>query len=149
MLDHNKLITITCFVLSVIGLVLHSAQLIGQYMSGKTVVNIEIGRIYEDTIPGITICYPIALSMKRTAQLNDKTKKYYDEYDKLIKELDKNFSKENLANLIEELHAFQNKTNNELEKWQGSMLEYFDNYTVDHNQITMEEDNKIYQGKWI
>ena len=147
--NNNTFIKIICFAISVIGLGLHSTQLFGQYMSGKTVINMEVGRRYEDTLPGITICYPIALSMKRTAKLNDNTMTYYEVYDKLINKLDKNFTEKNLEYVKDELQILQNKTNYELEKWQGSMLDYFDNYTVDHNQITMEEDNKIHQGKWI
>ena len=144
MFDYNTLIKIICFILSVIGLVFHSTELFGQYLSGKTVVNLMIGRRYEDTLPGITICYPIALSMNRTAQLNDRTMEYYEEYDKLINNLDNNL------NIIprKRLKDLQNKTNDELEKWQGSMLDYFNNYTVDHNQIKMTEDNKIHDGKW-
>ena len=85
--NHKTLIKIICFIISVIGLGFHSKQLFGQYMSGKTVINMEIGRRYEDALPGITICYPIALSMIRTAKLNNNTMKYYEEYVKLIKEL--------------------------------------------------------------
>ena len=117
-------------------------------MSGKTVINMEIGRRSEDTLPGITICYPIALSMKRTAKLNNQTMKYYEEYDKIIKELDENFTKENVKNIRDELQILQENTEDELEKWQGSMLDYFDNFTVDHNKITMTEDNKIHDVKW-
>ena len=149
MVDRNTFIKLFCFVLSVIGLIFHSMELFGQYLSGKTVVNLMIGRRYEETIPGITICYPIALSMKRTAQLNDRTMKYYDEYDKLIKKLEENFTRNNLEDLAITLQVLQSDTNKELEKWQyGSMLDYFDKYTVDHSQVKLIEEDKIYEGNW-
>ena len=49
----------------------------------------------------------------------------------------------------DEIQIVQENTEDELEKWQGSMLDYLDNYTVDHNQIRIVEDNKIHNGKWI
>ena len=154
MFENNSLIKIICFLFSVIGLILHSTQLFSEYMSAKTVVNMEVRRIYDDTLPGITICFPFAMSMKRTAKLNNRTIQYYQQYDGLIKELDKNFTEENLENIMIEnsmivkLHDLQNKTKDALENWQGSMLDYFDNYTVDHNQIKMIDDSKIHEGKW-
>ena len=74
------------------------------------------------------------MSMKRTAKLNDRTMEYYEKYDKLIKKLDNNFTKENVKNMRDELQILQENTEDELKKWQGSMLDYLDNYTVDHNQ---------------
>ena len=139
---------LVCFTFSVIGLFFHSSELFNQYLIGKTVVNLEVGRRYEDTLPGITICYPTALSMKRTAKLNDKTKKFYDEYDKLIKELDMNFSMHNLGELKNKLYMLQINTNKELEKWSCSMLDYFNEYTVDYRQIELIEEDHIYEGKW-
>ena len=109
----------------------------------------EVGRRYEDTLPGITICYPIAMSMKRTAQLNEKTRKYYEEYDKLIKELRANFTRKNLKDKLDRLLFLQTKTNQELEKTKGySMLEYFDIYTIDDRQIIFREDDMIDEGNW-
>ena len=89
------------------------------------------------------------MSMEKTAKLNDRTMEYYEKYDKLIKKLDNNFTKENVKNMRDELQILQENTEDEWKKCQGSMLDYLDNYTVDHNQITMTEDNKIHDGKWI
>ena len=140
---------IICFIICSLGLAFHSSDLFSQYLSGRTVVNLEVGRSYEDTLPGITICYPIALSMERTAKLNDRTMKYYDEYDGLIKELERNFTRMNLDDLAYEMVLLQSDTNRELENWHdGSMLDYFDKYTVDHNQIELYEEDKIYEGNW-
>ena len=140
---------IICFIICSLGLAFHSSDLFSQYLSGRTVVNLEVGRKYEDTLPGITICYPIALSMERTAKLNDRTMKYYEEYDRLIKELDENFTRKNLDDMAITLQVLQSDTNKELEKWQGgSILEYFDKYTVDHKQIRFLEEDKVYEGNW-
>ena len=86
--------------------------------------------------------------MKRTAKLNDKTKRFYDEYDNLIKELDMNFSMYNLEAFQNELYMLQINTNKELEKWRGSMMDYFNKYTVDYRQIELIEEDHIYENNW-
>ena len=145
-MSYSKII---CFIICSLGLAFHSSDLFSQYLSGRTVVNLDVGRSYEDTLPGITICYPIALSMERTAMLNDRTMKYYEEYDKLIKELEENFTWKNLDDMAITLHTLQDHTNKELENSHGgSMFDYFDKYTVHHNRIELMEEDKIYEGNW-
>ena len=139
---------IICFIICSLGLAFHSSDLFSQYLSGRTVVNLDVGRSYEDSLPGITICYPNALSMKRTAKLNDRTMKYYEEYDRLINKLEMNFTRKNLDDMRNKVQVLQFMTKIELEKWKGSMLDYFDNYTVDHEQIFLINDNNIYDGEW-
>ena len=127
---------IICFIICSLGLTFHSSDLLAQHLSGKTVVDLNVSRRYEETLPGITICYPIALSMKRTAKLNDRTMRYHEEYDRLIKELDANFTRKNLKNKFDRLLFLQIKTNQELERTRGySMLDYLDIYTINDDQI--------------
>ena len=46
------------------------------------------------------------------------------------------------------LQYLQTNMNKELEKWRGSMLDYFNKYSVDHKQIELIEEDKIYDDKW-
>ena len=50
-------------------MIYQSSNLISVYMNGKTIVNLEIGFIFNDTLPAITICYPYALSIRKAAEI--------------------------------------------------------------------------------
>ena len=51
MVKHVSMINFICLILRVIGLFFHLSQLFHQYLSGKTVVNMKVGRRYENIIP--------------------------------------------------------------------------------------------------
>ena len=53
--------------------------LCGEYLSGRTVINIEINQDHYDTLPAITIC-PAGLALDKVALLNDQLKTIYDKY---------------------------------------------------------------------
>ena len=55
------------------------ARLSREYNQGKTVAHIEIGQLYQDGPPGITVC-PAGLNMVKMATINDKYKKLHEEY---------------------------------------------------------------------
>ena len=57
------------------------------YFEGRTVVNIKIGRIYNETLPAITVCYPELLSFKNVASLNEEWKNDFDAYVKIVNEI--------------------------------------------------------------
>ena len=80
-----------CFCAS--GLIYQVHILIAQYMSGNTIVNIKVGRIYNDTLPGFTICFPRFLSMERVVKIDDKYRGIVNEYLKLMD----NYNTTNLA----------------------------------------------------
>ena len=69
------------------GLLYQTSQLMRQYLSGKTVVNLEVKRLHNEKIPGITICYPQGLSIKRIAEFFGNDQELYIEYSKLDKML--------------------------------------------------------------
>ena len=52
---------------SVCGLIYQTQIIFKQLMSGKTVISVEIGRQYNQTLPAITICHPQLFSMERMA----------------------------------------------------------------------------------
>ena len=60
----SSLIFKTAFVLMCsTGLIYQSMQLLTQYMSGETVVNVDVGKIDPDNMPGLTICHRILLNV--------------------------------------------------------------------------------------
>ena len=54
------------------------------YFEGLTVVNLRIGRIYNETLPAITVCYPELLSFKKVASLNEDWQNHFDAYVKVV-----------------------------------------------------------------
>ena len=69
-LDVNweTIFTTIYFLISVFGLIYQGRIIYIQFMSGKTIVSIEIGRLYNETLPAITVCLPELFSMERSAQ---------------------------------------------------------------------------------
>ena len=62
------------------GLTYHTLQLFNDYMSGKTVASIEVGKVFNDTIPGITICYPFFISFEKLSNFNPDYSQQFKEY---------------------------------------------------------------------
>ena len=71
-------------ILCITGLLYQSCQLLSQYMSGKSVVNIEVKREMYSHLPAITICYPEMVSMESGANYSDLYLHYYEKYKELI-----------------------------------------------------------------
>ena len=74
--------------LTLCGLIYQVQIIYYQYMSGKTVVSLEIGRLPDDSPPGITICYSGLFSMERAA----KNRRGYFEINDIYKSLLRNRS---------------------------------------------------------
>ena len=72
-------------------LIYQFSDLLSQYMSGKTVVNIEVKRELYENLPAITLCLPQIVSMERHAKFNPQFQQDYHNYHKTM-------SKENLLN---------------------------------------------------
>ena len=60
------------------GLLYQSHELLDEYLTGKTVVSLQVGTINSDFIPGITICMPRVFSIYKILQKTNKTA--YDKY---------------------------------------------------------------------
>ena len=75
----NYLIYLICFAL----LIYQSIDLIIEFMSGKTVINISVENNRNTSLPGLTIC-PYSLDFSRLSLLNENVSKLYDKYLKLI-----------------------------------------------------------------
>src|SRR5689334_15136798 len=52
------------------GLVYHTFGLYFEYMSGKTIVNIKVDQILNETIPAITFCFDAYVSLEKVLELN-------------------------------------------------------------------------------
>src|ERR1700761_6473156 len=86
-----------------IGFLCHTSILFREYMSGKTVVNVSVGRIQNQTLPAITICLPYYLSMSRASKYSSEFKKKFGTYFNLIRNFQKPMDKiENKTKLFRE-----------------------------------------------
>ena len=143
-------IKIICSIVCTIGLLYHSSELIRQYLSGKTVVNLEVGRRHIDTIPGITICYPYSFSMEKTAKLNPETEQVYQEYKAIIDKLAANYSKGHLSEIKERILEKQESMNFELNFNfdERSMIQFIDNYSLSSEMIMLRAD-RITGNNWL
>src|SRR5689334_11747417 len=64
----DTIVKIILLLLASCGLIYQVQIIYRQFMSGKTIVSIEIGRLYNQTLPAITLCLPDLYSMERAAQ---------------------------------------------------------------------------------
>ena len=67
------------------GLLYQSCQLLSQYMSGKSVVSIEVKREIHSHLPGITVCYPRMLSMEMVLNYREDFQIYINRTQELMK----------------------------------------------------------------
>ena len=72
-------------------LVYQFSQLSSQYMSGKTVVNIEVNRELYENLPAITLCLPQIFLLEKLAKYDQEYQNYYYNYDEML-------SEENISN---------------------------------------------------
>ena len=98
-------------ILCAIGLLYQSCQLLYQYLSGKSVVNIEVRHEINANLPAITICYPEMISMQMAANYSDTYRGNFEIYKNLIKVVKNNATKyEELKNNMTNLHqAFKDR----------------------------------------
>ena len=80
----KRIFNITAMIFSICGL-LYQAQIIySMYISGKTVVGLEIGRLLDDTPPALTLCYSALFSMERSAKFQPSFEKINKRYQDLL-----------------------------------------------------------------
>ncbi len=81
-----------------------TSEIIIKYLSGKTVVNLEVKRIEHDHLPGITICLPEAISMERVQKYFPKYADSYQEYLKAYNQYVMDVGNYNKINITNPLH---------------------------------------------
>ena len=72
-------------ILSICGLFYQVQIIYQQFMSGKTVIGLEIGRVPDETPPAVTICFPGLFSMERAAKFNPGFRKINEKYQDLLR----------------------------------------------------------------
>ena len=92
------------------GLMYQTSQLITQFISGKTVVNLEVRRINTDSIPAITLCLPQGISMKRIAEYETNFTGLYETYTKSIERVSEFPRKMNATDLENEVRRIKDIT---------------------------------------
>ena len=68
------------FIFCATGLLYQSSQLLSQYLSGKTYASIKIGKIFNDTLPALTICSFNFFSASKLSGFNPDLDKLHEEY---------------------------------------------------------------------
>ena len=72
-------------IVTLCGLIYQGKIIFTQYMSGKTIITLQIGKIPDDSSPAITICYFELFSMERAAKFYpDNFSKINEQYQELI-----------------------------------------------------------------
>ena len=66
----KRFFKLIALIVCLFGLICQVLITYNQFMSGKTVINLEIGGISNVSLPGITICFTGVYSMERMAQFN-------------------------------------------------------------------------------
>ena len=90
------------------GLFYQTYILISNYLNGHTVVNVKIGRIVNETIPAITVCYPGLISFEKASRTNPEWLKEYGEYMSLVNKFQHPGSNITEYEFKESLKIFQN-----------------------------------------
>ena len=95
-LNFKNLLSLICLLC----LFLQTIELFDNFMGGKTVPNMSVGRIDNDTFPAITFC-PSKVDFGKMAKMNRNISLSYDEYSKIFmnKSLNKDIKKKLMENL--------------------------------------------------
>ena len=83
------------------GLIYQLQQLFSQYLSGKTVVNVEVKKEINDNFPAFTVCFPLLFSLEGFANYFNDNKQQYEIYERMIQEIEQVRNDEIRENLYE------------------------------------------------
>jgi hypothetical protein len=131
------------------GLIYQTSLLLRQYMSGNTVVNLNVNRIYKDITPAITLCFPMGISMKKLSQINNRSMALYQEYIDHFGKAYKKVENDSRANeIFKELTSMIIQYKGDLRKFTSNYtwLEFIDKYTIDIDNILFLFNGNIYNG---
>ena len=111
--------------LCLFGFSYHGSQLFSDYMSGKTIVSLSVGRLQNESIPSLTLCLPYFLSMRKSSHYNSTFANIFQDYKKIIDEYGNNYSKypDNTTRLFAEMH-------NQLDLDQISVYKLLRNFSI-------------------
>ena len=103
--NKNKLIDFLIKIICIGGLIFQTKELLSDYLSGKTVISLELKNLDEEPIPAITICLRYGFSMHQVCK--------EDIFQILCNDYMENLRK------YEILQKFQNTKN---ESWRGDII---------------------------
>ena len=126
-------------VASLFGFIYQVSIIYDQYMSGRTIINLEIGKKTDKSMPAITICFHGLFSMERVAkydpEFREKNKTYWD----II--VSKKYSSEEKLVITYQFYesTFQNYINENLKTKGLNMNELFDKMSLKYSALTGEK----------
>src|SRR6201996_8630719 len=117
-------------ILPLCGLIYQVQIIYDQYMSGKTIISLEVGRVPIESPPAITLCMPL-ISMERAGLFKPGFREINEKYQELLK------NKSNYMRQIYELynHLSMNYTGQILKNGGLDMYELFDKISVKYKAI--------------
>ena len=80
----KRIIKTIFMIISLCGLIYQVQIVYHRYMSGKTVISLEIGRLSEESPPAVTICYSDLFSMERAGEFHPGFVKINKSYQDLL-----------------------------------------------------------------
>ena len=117
-----------------VGLFYQTFILLKDFYEGKTMVNVRIGRIYNETLPAITICYPELISFEKVTKFNEEWQDHYKSYISLIKKLNSSLLSKDDQLMLEFHHKYyRNITKNFAYDYTLNDLTMFDNLSIKLN----------------
>ena len=75
----NWLMVIFCL----IGFTYQVYLIVYEFSLGKTVVNVEVKLLTNTSLPGVTVCYPVVLSMTKASKMNE-YKEVYSKFSRMV-----------------------------------------------------------------
>ena len=140
-----------------IGLIFHTTQLLGIYWQGKTIVNVEIEKRINSTLPALTFCFTYGLSFEKLSNLDKSYEKLYKIYLDHLSDYYKNTSENAQDEMRSIYQSVVNKVLDRINKREFDIKVIFQNYTIDliskqgHSFITIAIDgfvNDENKEKW-
>ena len=116
-------------IFSICGLLYQVQIVYNQFMSGKTTISLEIGRVPDKTPPAVTICFPGLFSIERAGKFNPG----FTDINEIYQQLLRNNSVEEYTELYTK--RFRNYTDENLNKNGLDMYELFDKMSVKYKDL--------------
>ena len=120
-------------------------------MSGKTVVSLQIGRLYDESPPAVTICFCSLYSMERMA-------KYHPEFVKINKHYKELYESQNFTYFKLYENSYTNYTVENIKSNGLDMHEIFEKISILHEDLDGNQminisligkiENKNHSGQW-
>ena len=146
------------FLISFFGLIYQVQIIYTQFMTGKTIVTIEIGRLYHVSLPAVTVCLPELFSMERAAQnhpmftqinrlYQDLLKNKSEKASQFYKETFQKHTVEKLRNDGLDMNEIFNKISIKFKAFDGYtifILELIGNPETEENDFT-SKNNHVYK----